>query len=444
MTRRATRDESARAKARKEGELRATRIVWLVLVAAAFALGSVSLPAYYHDIRSACSGAVCSLDGALSAADIQALGAARISPQMYANYTLALYCGASLVWLAVALLIFARRANDRGALLIALILATANMIAVNGPMTALALAHPNLTWPINVLATLSDVTYTLLFLLFPDGRFVPSWTRWVALAQFVISAATHLLPSDSVVNAPNSPIAAALSLAPLGIFVAAIYAQVYRYRRVSSPRQREQSKWAVFGLLLASSGVMALNVGSLVAQQALGGVQPSEIIMNTLFPLVLLAVPVAIGIAILRSRLYDIDIIIKRTLVYGSLTAILAALYFALVIGAQTLTSLLSGQHVGQQPVVIVLSTLLIAALVQPLRRRLQGWIDQRFYRSRYDAAKTVMAFNATLRNEVDLAQLNAHLLAVVDDTMRPTHISLWLRPHGAAPLTAAGERASG
>ncbi len=135
---------------------------------------------------------------------------------------------------------------------------------------------------------------------------------------------------------------------------------------------------------------------------------------------------------IVTSGAYDIDIIINRTLVYGSLTAILAALYFGLVIGAQTLTGLLTGKQAQQQSIVIVLSTLLIAALFQPLRGWLQRWIDRRFYRSRYDAAKTVAAFTASLRSEVDLRQLNERLLTVVEETMRPAQVSLWLReaPH--------------
>jgi hypothetical protein len=146
--------------------------------------------------------------------------------------------------------------------------------------------------------------------------------------------------------------------------------------------------------------------------------------------------PIGVGIAILRSHLWDIDVIIRRTLIYGSLTAVLAALYFAVVIGAQLVTQAFTGRQVGQQPVVIVLSTLLIAALFTPLRARLQRWIDQRFYRSRYDAAKTVAAFSQALRSEVDLAQLNEHLLAVIDETMRPVHASLWLRAQGAARHT--------
>ena len=422
----------------------AIRLGWLALVVSATALAGFSMPPYYHDLLSTCSGAVCNLDGSLSASDMRALAAAGISPSAYASYTVALLGMVSVVWLAVALLIFARRQNDLGALVIAVILATANPISVNGPATALALAHPTLALPINLAMAAGSLTFPLLFLLFPDGRFVPRWMRWVALLVLLVNAPSILAPSDSALNAPDSPLALLTGLLPLVVFFVIVAAQIYRYRRVATQRQREQSKWAVFGLLCAATAVIALNVVGVVWQQAFGGGEPSEVIMNTLFPLTLLAIPLSIGVAILRSRLYDIDIIIKRTLVYGSLTLILAALYFALVIGAQRLTQAFTGQQVGQQPVVIVLSTLLIAALFTPLRARLQRWIDRRFYRSRYDAAKTVAAFSASLRSEVDLAQLDERLLAVVEDTVRPAHASLWLRasmPGGSGSKPQGGER---
>src|SRR5947209_12212927 len=140
----------------------------------------------------------------------------------------------------------------------------------------------------------------------------------------------------------------------------------------------------------------------------------------------LLFIPISIAIAILRSQLYDIDTIINKALVYGLLTALLAAVYAGLIIGLESLAGLFSRQ--GAQPLVIVVSTLAIAALFQPLRHRLQQVIDRRFYRRKYDAAKTLEAFNATLRNEVDLSQLREHLVTVVQDTMQPSHVSLWLR----------------
>ena len=144
-----------------------------------------------------------------------------------------------------------------------------------------------------------------------------------------------------------------------------------------------------------------------------------------IWPIVLLLIPLSIVFSILRYRLYDIDVLINRTLVYGSLTALLALLYFGLIF---VLQSLFQGMFHQNNAVAIVVSTLVIAALFQPLRRRLQALIDRRFYRRKYDAARTLAAFSTTLRNEVDLTQLSEHLLAVVQETMQPAHISLWLR----------------
>src|SRR5207248_7252245 len=155
----------------------------------------------------------------------------------------------------------------------------------------------------------------------------------------------------------------------------------------------------------------------------------AKILVNTFNHLLLLLIPISIAFAILRSRLWDIDIIINRTLVYSSLTAILALIYFASVIALQSLSSVFTGQLTSgtQTPVVIVASTLGIAALFHPLRRRLQAIIDRRFYRSKYDAARTLATFSASLRDEVDLNQLREQLLAVVQETMQPSHVSLWL-----------------
>ncbi len=143
----------------------------------------------------------------------------------------------------------------------------------------------------------------------------------------------------------------------------------------------------------------------------------------------MLSIPIAIGIAVLRSRLFDIDVVINRTLVYGSLTAMLAAVYFGGVTATQAIFRALTGQEEQPQLAIVVVSTLVIAALFNPLRRRIQSFIDRRFYRRKYDAAKTLEAFSAKLRDETDLDALSDDLVGVVRETMQPAQVSLWLRP---------------
>jgi len=148
-------------------------------------------------------------------------------------------------------------------------------------------------------------------------------------------------------------------------------------------------------------------------------------------------VPIAVGLAVLRYRLYEIDLLINRTLVYGPLTASLVAVYFGSVATTQSIFRVLTGQQ-EQPQITIVVSTLVIAALFNPLRRRIQSFIDRRFYRGKYDARKTLVSFSAKLRDETDLDALNAELVVVVRETMQPAHVSLWLRPDTAAKSDAA------
>jgi hypothetical protein len=279
-------------------------------------------------------------------------------------------------------------------------------------------------------AIVGQVCVTLFFLLFPSGQFVPRWTRWLAVALIANQVPDVLYPglySQSL----------ALERISFWVFVGGVvslvWSQVYRYRRVSSPAQRRQTKWVVFGTTLGVAGTFPFQVP--VDLALVGGDTPlALLLLRTGFALSFLLLPLSISVAVLRSHLFDIDVLINRTLVYGSLTTVLVAVYFGGVVGLQRLLSPLVGE--GNQ-LVIVASTLAIAALFNPLRRRIQAFIDRRFYRKKYDARKTLEGFSAKLREETDLDALSEDLVGVVRGTMQPSHVSLWLRPE-----TAPGEQA--
>jgi hypothetical protein len=266
--------------------------------------------------------------------------------------------------------------------------------------------------------------FALVFFLFPSGQFVPSFTRWILVVFVVVQVPLTFFQVAPLL--PNTPISQPSWLVFLGEGATLALVQLYRYRRVSSPLQRQQTKWVVFGMALPISVIASVSVLYLIFPVATSPGSLYPLAYNQVSILLSLFIPLSFGFAMLRYRLWDIDIIINRTLVYGTLTVILTLVYVGLVIGLQ---ALLRGRINQGSSVAIVLSTLAIAALFQPLRRRIQRIIDRRFYRSKYDAAKIVAAFSATLRQEVDLDQLREHLLAVVQETMQPAHVSLWLRP---------------
>ena len=347
----------------------------------------------------------------------------------YLTLTVVLASLASLVWIAVGLLIFWRKSDDWMGLLAAfglimLGLAISPQLYI---MNVFSEVHSLWQWPLIFVSMLGWGSLGLVLILFPDGRFVPRWMRWVFLVWIVYLVAWSL-PSNSPFSTAQWP--PLLASVKLGFLIAPIYAQLYRYRHTSSLIERQQTKLVVFAIvitMLADVGLyLPLVFFSTLAQ--LGLTRSVYAFMSVgFYSLALYLFPLTIGIAVLRYRLWDIDILINRTWVYGTLTATLALVYIGLVIGLQALVRLFTGQ-VSQSPVIIVASTLAIAALFQPLRRRIQAIIDRRFYRRKYDAARTLAAFSATLRNEVELSELREHLLAVVQETMQPTHVSLWLR----------------
>lgn len=399
------------------------RVAWVVIAAWALALCVTSLPSYYQRLQIPCTSTIaCQLDGALTPAGIRTLHTLGLSLGAYAAYNIVLLIFLVVVWSVVGFVIFWRRSDEWIALLVALALVLFSTVQQDAAPTALVLVNPAWTIPVEVMNFLSELCFGLFFLLFPNGRFVPRWTRWFALFYALFTALEIFPPTDSAFNALLWPVwIRGLSFS--SIFLVVIFSQIYRYRRMTASTQRQQVKWAVSGIIVSVLCVLALNLLNGFAAT----VQPGsffEIAVNTLFPLILLPIPLSLAIAILRYRLWDVDAIINKALVYGLLSVLLAALYAGLVLGLQVL---LGGLLHQTNAIALVISTLAIAALFHPLRRRIQRVIDRRFYRRKYDAARILATFSATLRNEVDLPTLSEQLVDVVQETMQPAHVSLWL-----------------
>jgi hypothetical protein len=279
------------------------------------------------------------------------------------------------------------------------------------------------------------VPSTFLLLLFPDGRLLSRRWRpvaWCAAAAigggFVAGVlhAGHMEDRPQLTNpyGVKSPLVDALQGLSWLLLVIAIVGSVtsliLRFRRAHG-EQRQQMKWLAFAGAVAGTFVIVFTV----LYDVVG-----EDVANAAIMLGVLSLPLAAGVAILRYRLYDIDVVINRTLVYGALTATLAAAY----LGCVLLLQLLLGGITGDSSLAVAVSTLAVAALFRPARARIQDVVDRRFYRRKYDAAQTLERFGSQLRDEVDLGALRAELRSVVVETMQPAHVSVWLRPPAAGP----------
>src|SRR5215208_1537476 len=347
-----------------------------------------------------------------------------LSAGAYAFYNVALDTLFVSVFAVIGIVIFWRRSDDAMALLVATMLVVwggLNDLFVLTPR-AIGGMNPVVDAALDLLTYVGYITWMLFFYLFPSGRFVPRWTRWLALLWGVAFFGLWNFTPFGPLSWPPLLFNAAV----LAVWASFLVAQVYRYVRVSDATQRQQTKWVVFGVAVALAGALT----TIFTVGAAADLPPEEVGPKMLSMLLMdafgLLIPLSIGIAVLRARLFDIDVIINRTLVYGSLTATLIALYFGGIVVLQRLFVLLTGQ---QSTLAVVASTLLIAALFNPLRRRIQSFIDRRFYRRKYDARKTLEAFTAKLRDETDFDALNAELVGVVNETIQPAHVSLWLRP---------------
>jgi hypothetical protein len=403
--------------------LRLAQVTWIVLVVIVLGIFIAALPTYFAFLQTTCVSLI-RCNGVPTAAHIQTLRASGFTVRDYAEFNVIFSVTEELICLTLGLIIFWRKSSDRMAWLASLMLVYAGTSTVWYTFLAAQ------SFTLVVGRIFDDIAFIILlifFAVFPNGRFVPGWTRLLPIIYIVLNGVLPFLFPDA------PPILGAIigTIAFVGSIISIPIAQIYRYRKVSTPLERQQTKWVVLGVTVT----VVINIGC----ELLATLVPPLNKPGSLYTLFvsdietgcIIFIPISVAIAILRSRLWDIDILINRTLVYGALTAILALIYFGLIIALQFLLRGIIDQN---NNIAIVGSTLAIYALFQPLRHRIQNIIDRRFYRRKYDATRTLAAFSATLRAEVDLAQLSEQLVAVVEETMQPAHISLWINKSHQSP----------
>lgn len=343
----------------------------MVVFALAVGLFLASIPAQYEYLVSFADPQI---KPAVVRADLEAIG---VSPETYALCQLAIHVAFATLWLAVGAVIFWRRSDDRMALLTSLALVTFGTFTIDEWPNILAQQYPIVWLPVQLLAFLGSVSLVLFFFLFPDGRFVPRWALWIVLLWTAHETPYYLFPGSSLDT--NSSLPTINFVTIVGFAIVAAASQIYRYRRVSAPVQRQQTKWVVFGTVAGIAGTIGfavpLHTSRTIAQYG----SPYNLVFEVGIYGSLFLIPLSISIAILRYRLWDIDVFINRTLVYGALTVTVVGTY-AILVGS--LGSLLQTRG---SPLVSLFAAGFVAVFFAPLKERLQRGVNRLMYGERDD-----------------------------------------------------------
>ncbi len=409
-----------RQKNRISTKQRLFQVLWVVFAAMQISFFAAGLPGYYQAIQKPCLDVAC-VSGQLTLGGIHAMGAQGVKIQDYALLNLIITLAIGLVAIIFSLIIFIRRSDGWFPLFTSLFLL---ILSSFGPTEYMMREYPELQAPGNWLGFFSAIGVPLLFSAFPNGKFIPHWMVFPTLLWGMAMIGEYLYPMSVIDVARYGELAPGIFFtANLGLF---LYAQIFRFRRVSNAVERQQSKWVLFGFM-GVLGMFALeNLFMLIFPQSRAPGSVYQAYMSLLDSVFLLILILAISIAILRFRLWDIDILIKRTLVYGAATILLTLVYMGSVVVFETLIRLVTGQS---SDLAVILSTLGIAALFRPVLARSQDFIDHRFYRKKYDAEQALAAFHTMVREEVDLDRLTEEVIGIVQKTMQPASVNLYLRP---------------
>jgi signal transduction histidine kinase len=429
--------QSAPAEPLHGRSLTIARATWIVVAALTLSLFAAGIPSEFAMFRTVCQS-VCT-SGQLSPAGLQALRDLGLSLDFYATYAVVLDVVFAAVYATVAAVIFWRKPADRMALLVSFALLTFGTANFPDTIHVLATEHPAWGWwPVAFLNFLGAASFGLFLYLFPDGRFVPHWTRWVALAWIAWQLPRYWSPSwaSSDLNSWPSWLAVAVWVVVLGTV---FYAQVYRYRRVSNAVQRQQIKWVVLGISAAVLVFLGITVtlSAFAPAPTSPGTLATILVGYVLIYAAMLLIPISIGVAILRHHLWDIDLIINRTLVYGGLTMGVVGLYVLVVGGIGQIL------QVRANLIISLLATGLAAVLFQPLRYRLQRGANHLMYGERDDPYAVLSRLGERLESTLSPDAVLPTVVQTVKEALKLPYVAIELERDGAFETVAsAGEPA--
>jgi signal transduction histidine kinase len=406
------------------------RGAWLVVAVLALGFFAAGIPSEFVMFRTVCQDTC--LGGQVTQAGSRALRDLGLSLDFYAAYVVVHDIIFAAVYVAVAVIIFWRKSDERMAMLASFALLTFGTAGLPIATYALSIEYASLWWPLSLLDFLSAASFGLFLYLFPDGRFVPGWTRWVVFAWIAWQLPPYWLPNWDSYGWLNW-LAITVWTAFLGTM---IYAQAYRYLRVSGATERQQIKWVVFGISVAALVYLGIGVAlsPFAPAPATPGMVVNVLIGYTFLYAAMLLIPLSIGFAILRRRLWDIDLIINRTLVYGALTASVVALY-VLVVGA--LGQLL---QVNGNLIVSLIATGLTAALFQPLRIRLQRGVNRLMYGERDEPYAVLSRLGQRLEATLTPDAMLPTVARTVAEALKLPYVAIEMGHDGPMETTAMGK----
>ncbi|GHO47675.1 GAF domain-containing sensor histidine kinase [Ktedonospora formicarum] len=407
------------------------RVVWLVLVLYSLGLFVVGLPAYYQQVQRPCvDPTTCNLAFALTAKGLHAFAALGVSPGEYAAFITLFWVAIVAIWSGIGFLIFWRRSDEWFALLAAFAIMMFNLTYPGLSASVLLISYPLLNLPLTILDLLGQVSFFLFFLLFPNGRLVPRWMGLI-IPLIVVQAVTIVLPPTSPFSQNRLP-AWLDGLLSLAIFSTIIFSQVYQYRRVSTSVERLQTKWVAFAITTVATGFLVFGLLFNVLFPVLNQPDSPYVVIGIAYPFLLLLIPGSVGVAILRYRLWDIDLIIKRTLVYGILTACVVGFYVLVVgyLGALFPT--------GSSLLISLFATGLVAVLFQPVRELLQREVNRLLYGQRDEPYLVITRLSQRLKETLEPDAILSTIVETVAQALKLPYVAILWKQEETFQLAAS------